>query len=182
MFEPLSDDSTAACLDHAGAHKELLRPVVGIAHLRRVVLEVSQAFDQRLLARGRGRQFSACLVQEPGDGAGFQQIPPDGLRLVYGAAPQRYEESSAAEDCADWLLDFLTAAGEPIKPRDIEDPAKKAGFSRSTLYRARKSLGQTNQVEDDKGRGNRATRWKLAGTPADASAESLDAENDAAEP
>ena len=29
-------------------------------------------------------------------GIDFQQIPPDGLRLVYGAAPQRYEESSAA--------------------------------------------------------------------------------------
>ena len=59
-----------------------------------------------------------------------KSVPPTHLRL-----------------CADWLLDFLTAAGEPVKPRDVVQAAHQAGFPRRTLYRARRTLrGRLVQV------------------------------------
>jgi hypothetical protein len=42
--------------------------------------------------------------------------------------------------CADWLINFLTAAGQPVKPRDVVEAARQAGFPRRTLYRARRAL------------------------------------------
>ena len=42
--------------------------------------------------------------------------------------------------CADWLLSFLTAAGRPVKPHDVVEAARQAGFPHRTLYRARRAL------------------------------------------
>jgi len=50
------------------------------------------------------------------------------------------------ELCARWLLQFLTAAGAPVKPADVVRAAAQEGFPRRTLYRARQALA--DQVVD----------------------------------
>jgi hypothetical protein len=42
--------------------------------------------------------------------------------------------------CARWLLEFLAAAGAPVRPADVVRAAREVGFSRRTLYRARQIL------------------------------------------
>jgi AAA domain len=63
--------------------------------------------------------------------------------------------------CARWLLDFMAAAGGPVKPRDAVQAAAMAGFSRNTVYRARQGLAGWVV---DAGRGPRdpGKRWRLA--------------------
>lgn len=95
-------------------------------------------------------------------GVTFEQVPPDGLRLVYGQPPKRYEDRSEAELCADWLLSHLTDAGEPVTPREVTTEAEAQGYSRSTLYRARELLGA--KVVETGERRSRSKRWALAGS------------------
>jgi hypothetical protein len=42
--------------------------------------------------------------------------------------------------CARWLYQYLTRAGEPVKPADVVRAAGDAGFPRRTLYRTRQAL------------------------------------------
>ena len=73
-------------------------------------------------------------------------------------------EPTRTDLCASWLFHYLDAAGGPVKPADIVFAAKEAGYSRATVYRARKLLG--GFVID---LGNRPhdpnKRWALAATP-----------------
>ena len=66
--------------------------------------------------------------------------------------------------CARWLLQFLAAAGEPVKPAHVVRAAAEAGFPRRTLYRARKALAG---VVVDLGSSPRDPnkRWTLAAEP-----------------
>jgi hypothetical protein len=50
-------------------------------------------------------------------------------------------QPSHTDLCAGWLFRFLSAAGEPVKPADVVRAAGEAGFSRRTVYRARRILG-----------------------------------------
>lgn len=62
---------------------------------------------------------------------------------------------------ARWLLEHLTEASEPAKPAGVVTAAGEAGFSRATLYRARRALGG---AIEDVGTGPRDPhkRWVLA--------------------
>jgi hypothetical protein len=72
-------------------------------------------------------------------------------------------EPTRTDLCASWLFHYLDAAGGPVKPADIVLAAKETGYSRATVYRARKLLG--GLVID---LGNRPhdpnKRWALAAT------------------
>ena len=59
---------------------------------------------------------------------------PEDAPLPGGSLPTR------SRQCADWLLAYLAAAGEPVKPRDVVQAAREAGFPRRMLYRARRAL------------------------------------------
>jgi hypothetical protein len=61
--------------------------------------------------------------------------------LRYTDASEPYRRPTQTEECGIWLLDLLAHAGEPLRPKEIVAAAKKAGFTRATLYRARKELG-----------------------------------------
>jgi hypothetical protein len=66
--------------------------------------------------------------------------------------------------CARWLLDFLTAAGSPVKPADVIRAAAQEGFPQPTLYRARRALAGAvvdlgNSLRDPH------KRWTLAPDP-----------------
>jgi hypothetical protein len=66
--------------------------------------------------------------------------------------------------CARWLLQFLAAAGEPVKPADVVRAAAEAGFPRPTLYRARRALAGAI-VDLGSSPHDPRKRWTLAAPP-----------------
>jgi AAA domain len=66
--------------------------------------------------------------------------------------------------CARWLLDYLAAAGAPVKPADVVRAAAEAGFSRLTLYRARWAL-DAQVVDLGTGLHDPGKLWTLATGP-----------------
>jgi hypothetical protein len=60
--------------------------------------------------------------------------------LRYAQAPADEPPPTQAARCARWLLDHLAAAAEPQKPAEVVRAAQAAGFTRFTLYRARRAL------------------------------------------
>jgi len=72
------------------------------------------------------------LTLEPGPSAPELRYAP----LVEPAPPPTQQDL-----CAQWLLGFLAAAPEPVRPVDIIAAAAAAGFPEPTLYRARRTLG-----------------------------------------
>ena len=91
-----------------------------------------------------------------------ENVPVPTLRYTEYVEPAA--QPSQTDLCAGWLFHFLDAAGEPVKPADAVREARKAGYSRSTLYRARENLGG---LVVDLGTGTRdpLKRWTLAAAP-----------------
>jgi hypothetical protein len=73
-----------------------------------------------------------------------EDVPVPTLRYTEYVEPA--PEPTLTDLCADWLLGFLAAAGEPVKPIEAIQAAQEAGYTRTTLYRARSRLG--NRVVD----------------------------------
>jgi len=95
-------------------------------------------------------------------GVWFDSHPdhPELAVLRYGPAPQDEDETpSKLEECAAWLLAVLAEEG-PLSPAEVIDLAKYESFSESTLYRARKALG--DQVVNTAGWRDPANQWALA--------------------
>jgi hypothetical protein len=92
------------------------------------------------------------LVLEPGD----ERAPA----LRYGEAPKERRELTQAEECAEWLVEALAEAGEPVRPKEIVKMADAAGFTKGVLYRARKALEGT--VVDTAAKQAPGNRWTLA--------------------
>ena len=94
------------------------------------------------------------------------QRSESGVCFEYGpvATTVRDEEPSAEE----WLLDFLTCNG-PTKFRELVDAANADGFSKTTIYRARKKLG--GRIIDSEGRQGKGNRWCLVEDSDDEQAE-----------
>lgn len=87
----------------------------------------------------------------------------EGVRLRYtDAAPASYREPTQADECGEWLLALLDEAGEPVQPKEAVKAAEADGFSRMTLYRARKKLDGT--VVDTADPHDPENRWALAGS------------------
>jgi len=68
---------------------------------------------------------------------------------------------SRTDLCAGWLFHHLRAAAGPLKPADLIDAAREAGYSRNTLYRARQLLGGL-VVDLGAGPYDPHKRWALA--------------------
>lgn len=80
-----------------------------------------------------------------------------GVRFEYGAvATVVVEEEPSAEE---WLLDFLTCNG-PTAFQELIDAATADGFSKATIYRARKKLG--NRIVDSGKQKAKGNLWQLA--------------------
>ena len=92
------------------------------------------------------------LVLEAGD----ERAPT----LRYGEAPQEQRERTQVEECAEWLVEVLAEAGEPLRPKEVVALAKEAGFARGVVYRAREALeGVVVDTEPHRCPDN---RWVLA--------------------
>lgn len=78
-------------------------------------------------------------------------------QFVYGEAPSA--DTTLRDDCGDWLEDLL--ADGPMKVKDILTAGKEAGYSRDTLYRARKE--REGAIVNTKGARHPGNRWALRG-------------------
>jgi len=90
---------------------------------------------------------------------------PDGdaVKIVYALdAPARYQEPTAGDEAAAWLLSFLEDAGAPVKPSDVVHAAAAEGYSRGMVYRARET--HSGQIVNTKGRQNPGNCWALSST------------------
>lgn len=85
-------------------------------------------------------------------GVYFEPHPanPDVAIIKYGDAPQPYKEPTKTDYCSEWLEDVLRTAEEPLKPKDIVDMGKEEGYSRRTIYRARKQMHQIRDTDNQR--------------------------------
>ena len=66
-------------------------------------------------------------LHERGKAGGRHSVPV----VRYGEAPEAYREPTQAEACADWLVEVLEEAGEPMKPKEVVEMGKEAGFKQA---------------------------------------------------
>lgn len=88
-------------------------------------------------------------------------VDPKWVYLEYGDPPERYQEPTKTDLCADFILSILEEHGEPMKPKEIIELALKDGYSRPAVYRAREGL--SDQIINTAGRRDPNNRWALAG-------------------
>lgn len=95
-------------------------------------------------------------------GVTLEPIPGrDNVRVVYADdAPAPYQEPTEQDQAAEWLLDYLETAGEPVPPKDIVAAAAQANISRAAIYRARETL--RNEIVNTIGRRATGNCWRLA--------------------
>lgn len=93
------------------------------------------------------------------DSLAFEFVPlhPKGVGLKWTCgAPKRYHQPT----CEDWLAEYMQAAGEPLKPADIIEIGEAQGFSRRSVYRARRLLGaQIRDTEENLKNPNNMWEW-----------------------
>ena len=90
---------------------------------------------------------------------GFEMLPlaPAGVLLKWGTAPERWQAPTKLDECVTWLADWLGEAGEPLSPQDVIAEAKRMGFSRATVFRAREILGA--KIKNTAGRRDPNNLW-----------------------
>jgi len=62
--------------------------------------------------------------------------------------PEPYHPPTKTDECVEWLEDLLLDAEEPLKPSNIVELGKEAGFSRRTIYRARAKMTNVLDTEN----------------------------------
>ena len=78
------------------------------------------------------------------DPVGCELVPmhPKGVYLKWdNEAPRPYKEPTLVDLCAEWLVNILRDLDNPIEPKEIIDMGEDEGFSRATIYRAKRKLG-----------------------------------------
>lgn len=96
------------------------------------------------------------------DGIGLKlETEGESMRFAYGE-PVAFEDAqeSPGDKCEEWLLAYLEGNGAS-KPADVLRAGESAGFSKSTIYRVRKTLGAliSNTDKNFRAPGN---LWQLA--------------------
>ena len=97
----------------------------------------------------------------PALGVHFEDNGRAAPEIRYGDAPQAYKKATQTETCAEWLLETLQEAGEPMRPKEVLVLAKEYGFKEGTIYRARKELEGT--VVNTAGKKAPGNRWEYVG-------------------
>jgi hypothetical protein len=87
---------------------------------------------------------------------------PQVAEILYGPIPRAYQQPTKQDACAGWLLEALEVHGT-LTPAEVVAMGAKAGFSRATLYRARRQLGP--QVVVTHGKCRAEDQWALAEDP-----------------
>jgi len=97
------------------------------------------------------------------DPVGCELVPvgEDGVRVAWGACPERWSEPTEADKCAEWLVSLLESEGDSMKPREVVKAASSAGFSRATVYKARRMRAERGRVENTAGAKSPNNEWRL---------------------
>jgi hypothetical protein len=93
----------------------------------------------------------------PALGVRFEDNGRAAPEIRYGEVPQPHRKPTQAEACADWLLEVLEEAGEPVQPAEVLKLGKEAGFTQGVIYRARKQL--EGAVVNTEGKRSPHNRW-----------------------
>lgn len=106
---------------------------------------------------------------------------PIGIKLVkdaqartvfeYGQAVE-VEAGTARDAAAEWLLDALELAGEPLSQAKIVEMGKEEEHSRATVLRALEALCDAGQVVPTRGKNVTGNKWALPGWETESQAES----------
>lgn len=80
-----------------------------------------------------------------------------GVRFEYGAVATTVPDAEPSAE--EWLIDFLTCNG-PTAFQELIDAAIADGFSKATIYRARKKLG--SRIVDSGKQKAKGNLWQLA--------------------
>lgn len=96
-------------------------------------------------------------------GIEFQPLHPEGVMLKWGQPARPYdapEESTGTkrQNCGDWLLELL--ADGPVRVGQIIEMAETFGFSRATVFRARRELDDA--IVNTHGQRSPDNEWMLA--------------------
>jgi hypothetical protein len=84
--------------------------------------------------------------------------PP--VYLKWGLAPNLPIPPSLLESCQNWLLNLLRSSSQPLKPSEIVALGEQVGFSRRTIFRARRLLAST--ILDTHGHHSPENHWCLS--------------------
>jgi hypothetical protein len=87
------------------------------------------------------------LVQKDDENAFLEWVP----------LPNELKRSSSVGSCKAWLMELLRRRGE-MKPQEVIELPKEAGFSRSILYQARNGLGE--RIESTRAKHDPENTWK----------------------
>ena len=82
-----------------------------------------------------------------------------GVRLVYGVELPESRPLTKAAACAELILELL--AEGPLTPRAVVEAAREEGYSRDTVYRARRAL--EGRVRSTEGCRSPDTQWERVG-------------------
>lgn len=94
-------------------------------------------------------------------GCEFMPVHPTGVHIKWEAeAPVPYKEPTKGDLCSAWLADLLKDIGEPMNPKEIIALGRDEGFSRATIYRARKEL----PIDNTTGARDPNNSWVWAGS------------------
>jgi hypothetical protein len=96
------------------------------------------------------------------EGIGIEmQREEERVKFVYGKAPSFDQQESPADNCEEWLLEYLEENG-PSRPADVLTAAEEKGFTTSTVYRVRKRLNDaiSNTCKNFRAPDN---KWSLVG-------------------
>lgn len=119
-----------------------------IIAMSRSVLGLSTVQDQPDFTRDGPRRLEIIKTNlckhPPALGVVFDEFEPDQVKVRYSPdVPKPYREPTVTEQCEAWLVDLLEDGGEPLPPKDILSLAQEAGFTESTLRRARRNCEGT---------------------------------------
>jgi hypothetical protein len=87
---------------------------------------------------------------------------PNNHWALEGDDREPHHVPTQAELCEEWLLTTLREHGRPMKPKDVVEKAKAAGYVRRIVYEAKKSLELREKVYDT-AEGKRDNEWALSG-------------------
>lgn len=131
----------------------MMRSVIGMS----VVQQKGRAFSLNGARRVEVVKTNLTPVYPPALAVRLEQPAPDVVR--FGYAPVDGDEADVEVTPEGWLVEFLGENG-PTPFGELVTAAEGEGFSKATLYRARKRLG--DRVVDSAGRRRRDNAWVLA--------------------
>ena len=104
-------------------------------------------------------------------------IHPEGVKLQWDEqAPRSYHEPTQSDLCKDWLLDLLQVSSTGIKVKEILEIGYEQGFSRPTIFRARRDMQM--HIRNTHGRKSPDNSWKWFDVAFDAHDQDENEENE----